>query len=293
MSQQHVVDFLPGADFETITEAIAVAQPGDRILIRPGIYRESLTVCIPLELIGDGQPGSVIIEASGSAALEYGYGVAWGRIASLTLRQLPAETYQVGVELGGTRVLLEDCEIVSHGDVGLLISGCSPVVRRCQITGARKYGVMVNGGTSVFEECLIVGNPGSGLWVWPESRAKVRRCRIAENGALGIQVGGDDAMLWLEASDVCANRYSNVYVHDGARAALRRNRIHDSLENGVWIQRDSRLLLEGNELYQNGIRNLLVSDSSCVIQRSIYVMRRAKGAADGNREPDQHQFEPI
>ena len=51
----HVVDAFPGrGDFTTVSAAIKAAKPGDRILVRPGLYEEGLVVDKPLEILGDG-----------------------------------------------------------------------------------------------------------------------------------------------------------------------------------------------------------------------------------------------
>jgi len=50
----HVVDAYHRGDFVSVRAAIEAASPGDRILVRPGLYEESLVVDKPLEIIGDG-----------------------------------------------------------------------------------------------------------------------------------------------------------------------------------------------------------------------------------------------
>jgi len=50
-----VVDPLYRGDYTTITEAIEAANPGDRIIVRPGLYQEGLIVEKPLEIIGEGE----------------------------------------------------------------------------------------------------------------------------------------------------------------------------------------------------------------------------------------------
>ena len=47
----HIVDSMGHGDFLAISEAIDVAQPGDRILVRPGYYREGLVLDKPLEIV--------------------------------------------------------------------------------------------------------------------------------------------------------------------------------------------------------------------------------------------------
>ena len=53
--QELVVE--PGGPLPTITEAVALARPGDRILVRPGVYREAeIVIDRPLTLVGEGLP---------------------------------------------------------------------------------------------------------------------------------------------------------------------------------------------------------------------------------------------
>ena len=49
----HVVDALYRGDFPSISQAIQAAKPGDRILVRPGLYSEGLIIDKPLEIMGD------------------------------------------------------------------------------------------------------------------------------------------------------------------------------------------------------------------------------------------------
>ena len=47
----------PGGPVRTLGEALALAHPGDRIVVRAGTYREpQLTVRLPLEIVGEGGP---------------------------------------------------------------------------------------------------------------------------------------------------------------------------------------------------------------------------------------------
>ena len=65
-----VVDWRHGiGDYTTIIEAIEAARPGERILVRKGIYEGGLVIDKPLEIVGDGQLGDVEIRASGANAI--------------------------------------------------------------------------------------------------------------------------------------------------------------------------------------------------------------------------------
>ncbi|MEA2026638.1 MAG: right-handed parallel beta-helix repeat-containing protein [Chloroflexota bacterium] len=50
-----------GGDFSTITEAVAAAEDGDTILIKPGTYTESVVIDKDITVMGDGEPGEVVV----------------------------------------------------------------------------------------------------------------------------------------------------------------------------------------------------------------------------------------
>ena len=106
-----VVDALHRGHYSTIGEAIKAAKPGHRLLVRPGLYREGLVIDKPLEIIGDGAPGEVVIEALSKCVLYFQ--AAMGRVANVTLRQAGGDWYAVDIAQG--RLDLEDCDITSQG----------------------------------------------------------------------------------------------------------------------------------------------------------------------------------
>ncbi|NJK79667.1 MAG: protein kinase [Chloroflexaceae bacterium] len=56
-------------DFTSIGAALVHAQPGQRIVVQPGIYRESLVIEHPVTLIGEGAPADIIIESLNAPCL--------------------------------------------------------------------------------------------------------------------------------------------------------------------------------------------------------------------------------
>ena len=108
----HVVDPFHRGDFTTISEAIKTASPGDRILVRPGLYTESLVIDKPLEILGDGPAADIQVHARDAHVVVFRANIS--RIANLTLRQTGGEGTWYGVDIGQGRLELEGCDITSH-----------------------------------------------------------------------------------------------------------------------------------------------------------------------------------
>jgi len=79
-----VVDAFFRGDHATLTEALNFAKPGDRILVRPGLYQEGIVIDKPVEIIGDGDLGEVVIEAKGRDVALFRASMGWDRESHLT-----------------------------------------------------------------------------------------------------------------------------------------------------------------------------------------------------------------
>ena len=111
--QIHIVDPLYGGDYLTISAAVEAAAPGDTILVRPGIYEESLIIDKPgLAIGGEGDVDEIVVEATGSSVLQFR--TTTGAVRNLTVRQLGEGESWTGVEIVQGQLLLTGCDISSR-----------------------------------------------------------------------------------------------------------------------------------------------------------------------------------
>ncbi len=171
-----IVDLLGSGDFTSISEAINNALPDTEIIIRPGLYRETIIIDKPLKLIGEGE-GEIYVESSADYCLsmETDYGIVRG----LTLRKL-LDSYSCGtVNICQGKLVLEDCDVTS-----ILIKGfqTNPVIRRCKIHDSSSYGIVIaHNAQATLEYCDIYCNTWSGIEIDGGSKSAVRSCRIYKN----------------------------------------------------------------------------------------------------------------
>jgi len=245
-----VVDPMHHGDHLTITEAIEAADPGDRILVRPGLYNEGLVIDKPgLEIIGDGDPAEVVVHATGKNALLFK--TTMGRVTNLTLRQMGGGDW-CGVEIAQGRLDMEECDITSQSLACVTIhSGADPRLRRNRIHDG-KIGVLVSGnGQGVLEDNDIFGNPFIGVAITGGGNPTLRRNRIHDSKGGGVLVR-DNGQGTLEDNDIFGNPQAGVAIIEGGNPTLRRNRINKNGYLAVWVYDGGGGTIEDNDLRDNG-----------------------------------------
>jgi parallel beta-helix repeat protein len=246
----HVVDPYQRGDFATVVEAIAAARPGDRILVRPGLYEGGLVVDKPLEILGDGQVSEIEIRARGADALLFKASI--GRVANLTLRQAGGLGIWYGADITQGRLDLEGCDISSQNGAGVGIhGGADPRLRRNQIHDGEQSGVFVyDDGRGTLEDNDISGNAHAGVTIRTGGDPTLRRNQIHDGKQCGVFVY-EDGRGTLEDNDISGNKLTGVEIRSGGNPTLRRNRIHRNGYEAVYIHKGGRGTLEDNDLTVN------------------------------------------
>jgi F-box protein 11 len=226
-----VVDPFHRGDFTTISEAITAARPGDRILVRPGLYTESLVIDKPLEILGDGPAADIQVHARNAHAVVFRANIS--RIANLALRQVGGEGTWYGVDIAQGRLELEGCDITSHsGPCVAIHGGADPRLRRNTIHDGQDVGVYVyDQGLGILEDNDITANDYPVVTIRTGGNPTLRRNTI-HGKAAGVYVR-DQGLGILEDNDITANAGAGVVIETGGNPTLRRNTIHDSKPLGV------------------------------------------------------------
>ena len=120
---------LEGGDFDSIGEAVAVAQDGDTILVEPGTYEEAFVVDKDVTIEGTGSfPSYVTIQVPADAP---------GPVASLAPDHRRSDAFQlpasppVGIQLLDTEAVVRNLHVVGHDDgISVLVLGGAPTLVR-------------------------------------------------------------------------------------------------------------------------------------------------------------------
>jgi F-box protein 11 len=251
-----VVDWLGRGDSVNLTQALAAAKPGARILVRPGLYKEGLVIDKPVEIVGDGEFGEVVIEANGKTAVLFQ--AAMGRVANLTLRQAGGGDFFC-VDVAQGRLELEGCDITSQSNACVGIrGGADPRLRRNRIRDGRQGGIFIYaGGQGTIEDNEIFSNALAGVEITGGANATLRNNRIRNGKTTGIIVS-EDGQGTIEDNDVFGNSMSGIEIKTRANPTVRRNRIHDDKQAGIVVSEDGKGTIEDNEIFGNGLAGIAI-----------------------------------
>ncbi len=177
------------ADYRTITDAIQNSPEGARILVRPGFYRESVTLDKAVEILGDGPVSDIVLESTDADCImmQTDYAV----VRSLTLRQRAGtvgnDYFAVNIPQG--RLVLENCDITSDSRSCVTVHNASadPVIRSCRIHGGVPSGVLVyENGQGTLIDCDIYANEVAGVVTCEGANPVLRHCQINDNGLCAV-----------------------------------------------------------------------------------------------------------
>ena len=260
----HVVDPMHRADFATITEAINAANPGDRILVRPGLYQENIVMDKPLEIMGDGELSEIVVETKGKNVMVFR--TTMGRVSNLTLRQNEGDFFCVDIAQG--RLEIDECDITSQGFSCVSIhGGADPRIKRNRIHDGMKHGVSVyENGKGTIEDNDIYGNGFSGVAIRDEGNPVVRQNRIHDEKQNGVLVY-ENGKGTIEDNDIYGNGFSGVEIRDGGNPVVRQNKIYDGKGGGIFVNNNGKGTIEENEIFGNTYSGVEIRDGGNPVMR--------------------------
>jgi parallel beta-helix repeat protein len=278
------VDSTGRGQHTSISEAIAAADPGNRILIRPGIYREHLTVDKPLELIGDGRMEEIVLSDSKDDVVDFQTTI--GRIANLTIRQESVDEVALlsAVDISQGRLILENCQLLSSGGAVVFVrGGADPQIARNKITNSgAAQGVAVVGARGLIEKNEISAKMAFGIVILNAPAGPMIRQNVIRSGLVCIQLM-EKSTATVDDNDI-ASQWVGIKVSGGSDVAATRNRVHDCA-TGVRIDAGSRGTIEANTVIGSSGSGIQVeSGAQATIAGNIldengdYGIAAAKGA---------------
>jgi serine/threonine protein kinase len=268
--------FVPD-EFPTIQAAINSVQAGETITLRPGVYRESITLKEGVRIVGEKTDACRIVPPEGAAALVFARGVRQCIVENLTL--------------DGSEV----ADRTARSD-GIAISDAEITVSGCIIRGMSGTGIVVHGTDTAAEISAnrIENNGLHGiLLLRTGSTVALRRNEIRQSKGAGIAF--NEGATGLAEENVCEQNGDSGILAAGVATApsLQSNRCNHNENHGISFMGAARGSVAGNTCDENGESGLagigegtapeFVKNTARRNTRyGIYIATGADGDATGN-----------
>lgn len=275
--------------YRTIGQAVEAAKDGDRIMVRPGVYREAILLERSLELLADGPAGICIVESpSGPCLVSRAPG---GLLRGFTLRTVAGPKsgvrFVIGIERGELELL--DCEVSSDSGSGVWVTGssASPRIRGTRIHDCARAGIVLSDkATGFIEDCEIFGTGMAAVEISAEAAPTVRRSTLRDGNQSGVYFHSRAAGI-LEDCDIFGNGLSGVAIRGESNPTVRRCKGHDNKQCGVLVYEKGAGIIEDCDIYGNKLAGVEIREASnTIVRRSkiregrrqgVFVWKKASG----------------
>jgi len=259
-----------GGTHPNLTEAVLSATPGARIFIGPGIYRESIVLDKPLQLIGQGPRENIIVESGAASCLKMQ--AVSATVRGLTLRGCAgaAGKKHFAVKVAQGNLTLEDCAITSDSLACVAVQGATAnaTLRGCKIHDGASDGVLFfEGATGLIETCEISNHQRAGVHIKKGAAPLFRDCVIRGNKASGVVIT-DNGQGSIEGCDINDNAKAGVQIGQSGAPAIRRCKIRQNKQQAISADRTASGIIENCDLSDNKFGAWDIASGSLIERRS-------------------------
>lgn len=227
----------PGEAHETIQSALDAASPGDRVLVRPGVYRESVRIDTErVSLIGD---DAVIDGGSPNRA------------------SLPP---LVAIGAGGVSVR---GFLLAVGAEGVIGTGDGIRVTDCSFTGIPGSAIRLDGAGNRVERCDVFACGGSETVSLVGSGALIRKVNVSQCTGRGLYMIGEGGRITASRVEATYARGIDADVPGGS---VDRCTVTQAGDFGILVS-GTGVRVERN-VVEDGSRGIDVSGDRAVVQRN-------------------------
>ncbi|MBN1552101.1 right-handed parallel beta-helix repeat-containing protein [bacterium] len=281
-SRVFIVSASGNAHFTSIKEALEKIPEASRLIIRPGIYNETLVINKPVELIGEGNREDIIITSANGYCLYMQTDLA--AVRGVTLQCNAGQTLRkYTVEIPQGHLVLQDCIITSNSlsciaaygetafaelrscivrdgaESGLFFyNNSSGRIIDCDIYNHQLTGIIIKSDADPYiYNCHIHNGRQSGVFVYSSGRGTLESCRITGNAYSGIMIK-DHGNPALQYCTISTNQQSGIFTYDSGKGIVDRCDIYSNAHSGIRLENNAELTVTGSRIHHNTISGLRI-----------------------------------
>lgn len=234
----------------TINKALKKAQDGDQILVKPGVYEETIVLDKSVEIYAE--EDGVVLQSfqDHTVTVKAQQPIMRGII----IRQLGDDKEKETIRVQWGNALFENCDIQSKSGVGVAIYGTNtnPFFKNCQIAKNGHANVyIVEGAQGRFEKCRIFGNQKSGVVIGKQANPLFIDCEIFDTPFNGVYVS-NGGLGTFQNCIIRDNGYPSILIKEGANTSFEACKISNVKDSAVYIDENGLSRFLGCEIYESG-----------------------------------------
>ncbi|MFN2390595.1 MAG: right-handed parallel beta-helix repeat-containing protein [Pyrinomonadaceae bacterium] len=269
-----IVSTYGNGDFTTIGEALRSAAPNTRLIIRPGLYNESIVIDKNMEIVGDGEPQEIVIVSANASCIQMQTEKVF--VHGLTLRGSGARYGRAffAIDVPRGELILENCDVVSDSLSCVAVHGvnANPFIKNCRIHDGADSGIyFFDNACGQIENCDIYRNTNVGVAITNGANPTIKNCRIFEGKNGGVVAWQNGAAGLIEDCKIFGHRLANIGISEYANPTFRRCEIYGSRDAGVFVQQNGYGKLEECDIYGNEDAEVAVSTSGNTVLRRCVI----------------------
>ena len=248
----------------TLRDAVRDAAPDTCLLLKPGVYRESLVIKKDLQIRAEGAPREVILESLASSVVVLDGACLF--LARLVLKGIGGKDKKTlpAVEVKSGHLVMEDCDLTSDVSTVMEVKGpqSEAILRRCHLHDGKAGGILFQEeGTGYLEDCHLYRNKLSQVVIGKGCSPTLFSCKISHALMAGIYVseGGGG---FIENCDIWDNAVGGVQCRRGGNPHLRHCRISTNERYGVLVAEQGEGFFEQCQIFDNARMGVTISQQS-------------------------------
>jgi len=231
-------------EYETLREALAAAEPGDTVTVRPGTFRENLVLDRPVAILAADGPGTVRIDPPAGVPLTV---TAAATVRDLVIEGSESSAPAVLVTGPDAAVELAGCRVDTRSAVGVEIADrARATLRGCTVSNPTGLGLRLRAqATAVIEDSEVAAAGQAGLAVLGGATARLERCKLHHASGAGVLLADQGSGAELTGCEIYEIRGSGVQAEAQAVGRLADCEIHRVTGNGLTLDTQAELTLTG------------------------------------------------
>jgi hypothetical protein len=248
----------------TLREAVRDASENACLLLRAGLYRESLVIKRNVQICAENDAALVTIESQ--TASVFILDGACLRLSRLVIKGIGGKDKraQAAVEVRAGRLVAEDCNLTSDSSTIVEVRGerAEASLRRCHLHDGKAGGIsFTEGAAGYLEECHLYKNKLSQVVIGKDCSPVLFGCKISHALMAGIYISDGGEGL-VENCDIWGNAVGGVQCRRGGKPRLRYCRISTNERYGVLVGEQGGGLFEHCQIFENARVGLMIGQQS-------------------------------